>query len=152
MEHLATFADAPHGTRPRYICTESYDNLEWTIHPERHDWDKKVLFSLSFIKACKPRLAAFLQTLLFFGLISTTLDITIDKDDFVCTTENGTHYITTASLPALIQHWKMHVDSWDEKDKETRLEEVQAILLETAEFVQRCCTVWTIAPRTGATY
>lgn len=119
--------------RVPYIGTEEYDGMSFSNYPQRKGWDKAWLFEhSSYGGRTLEQTAAFLQTWLYFGVLSEVLEIKVDEREFIRDKE-----ITTQELPRYLGDWKNREINLAPNDKIRRqikidlcLDEVRIILAE----------------------
>lgn len=96
-----------------YIVTAEYDGEGFDGYPERQGVDKESLLSGDFGTTDFPRLHAFVQSWLFFGLaveFFKVLEVTVKTDDFVRTSPDGRLLITTERLNHFIDEARLMYD------------------------------------------
>ena len=69
---------------------------------------------MNIYETSEPRVAHFLQTWLFFGLLTEVLQSNITTDDFL---KEGGKFITTKKLPEHVLEWKKSLAGLDEEEK-----------------------------------
>ncbi|KUJ15055.1 uncharacterized protein LY89DRAFT_784082 [Mollisia scopiformis] len=94
-----------------YRCTEPYDGGPMLTYPHRHGW--QVLYhpgGISYlVEGEKPddrKLEAFLQNWLYFGLLSEVFGSFIDIQEFITSTKDGEHVVTTQNQEACCVSWQ----------------------------------------------
>ena len=119
MDHIPSFgASAP--IEVPYLGGEIYDGLEFQGYPERKGWDTANIIECTFDGRSYEEAASFLQTWLYFGLVSSVIPMTVNMSDFIHTTKAGRSIITTKCLPRYIHSWHEHAK---ECSSEQRLEQ-----------------------------
>ena len=80
----------------------------------------------------KPRqhVLAFLQSWLFFGLLTEVLQREICVEDFVVIGLDGEQFMTTETMPAITFEWIKHIRNLGDEEKRQRFENTRAILSE----------------------
>lgn len=115
MDHLPALASRisqEQETVP-YVCTKAYDEGPFLTYPIREGKPQalpalSVPGNLHFWQyeqhhpTPKQELEAFLQTWLFFGLVSEILGTLCRSEDFVRTKDNGKKILSTATLCVLL--------------------------------------------------
>lgn len=155
MEHLPT----REGTEPivaPFVCTEDYDNLDFSTYPKRKDWTKHDLEGGSnFGGRSDHEVEAFFQTWLYFGCLIKVfgaVDVELKATDFI----RDSKFITTEKLPKLIQEWKEREEKENkacertsshkkkrliEKAQEQRKSNVEKVISIVQHYMQRYCDI-----------
>jgi hypothetical protein len=109
MDHLQIPDGAEH-VKLRYLGTEEYDGGELSNYPQRKKWTRAELLGESdYGGHTKEEVNAFFQTWLFFGCLITifrSVGVEVQTADFICTTDDGNKWITTAKLLEFLQQWR----------------------------------------------
>lgn len=128
MEHLPLREDSKRIIIP-YVCVEEFDGGEFLSYPQRKGWDiprwrRGMLprrYDTDFDRDVDvDEVAAFLQTWLFFGLLSSCLQSKIVVSDFVRTDARGQAVITTANLQRYLESWKLRAADETETEREEK--------------------------------
>jgi hypothetical protein len=109
MEHLPPAVDPYSPVLVPYIGESEYDNLDFAGYPRRSKIDIDLLLVGDFQGFSSRRLAAFLQTWLFFGLMHEILSMDIQTKEFIRTNKSGQIWITTEKLPGYLQAFRRQV-------------------------------------------
>lgn len=88
------------------VCTENYDYKDFATYPTRKGYDISKLVTGNFDGL--EDLPKFLQTWLYFGLLSSILGVNIDYREFEM---DG--LLSTVALPRYLEEWKARVDEFD---------------------------------------
>ncbi len=143
MEHLPLRAGVAPIVVP-FICTEEYDStIDFLAYPERMGWDISSWHRRSSVYSNAAgitlgngkklgQLPAFLQTWLFFGLLTSCLKESIPVDSFVQFEADGGRFITTSSLPAYLERWKDRSDNDTVLERESYSKVISSYLAEAA--------------------
>ena len=109
-----------------YVCTESYDGLDFVNYPIRAGWPQ-VLSSAQYpdfdkYERAHPsddrKLEKFFQNWIFFGLLHELLgpQKMYNKDDYI-RIESGVKYVHTKLLMQRLNQWKDVVTNWHPPEK-----------------------------------
>lgn len=123
MDHLPQ-ASQPAFPYPQVPYLESfvYDDGGFTGFPARMGFDKKRLLAGDFAQHSPILTAAFLQSWLYFGMMSEVLGTHVERHDFVVESLQGHSYITTEhSLLPYIQRWLVTLKKGGVPDSQTRI-------------------------------
>lgn len=105
MDHIPQFSNQLTIEIP-YLCKEDYDGLSFLGYPQRKGWSKDWLFDIGvFGGKTLAETTSFLQTWLYFGLLSETLGVKVTTSDFVRESSTGA-FITTRALPKYLDEWR----------------------------------------------
>ncbi len=105
-----------------YLCQYGYDqDCEFTEYPAQKGFDKSKFLGLDFSQRPPNETASFLQTWLYFGLLSRVLRIPLSTEDFVDRTSVATLITTAKSLP-------LYLEKWSKKVKAKYVQEMEADL------------------------
>ncbi|KAF2811965.1 uncharacterized protein BDZ99DRAFT_497572 [Mytilinidion resinicola] len=119
--------------RPVGGVSYSYDGLDFRTYPQRCGWDLSAWSSItaetndfsfsSWLATSNPtqsleNLGSFLQTWLFFGLLSHVTRLDIKTADFLRRDEYGDVSITTAALQKYQESWVAHPNEEKSEDEE----------------------------------
>lgn len=95
-----------------YLCTEFYDDGPFETYPDRHGWSIRLYNTeIEFLHhdeiPTKHEVGAFLQTWLYFGLISTTLGVSSvqTQSKFVRFDHKGQAWLTSCTLEQMVIEW-----------------------------------------------
>ena len=137
MEHLPLANGAVAPIVIAFVCKEEYDGGDFSSYPTRRNW-KVDLWPRTFKYYSKKDLdeiPSFLQTWLFFGILSTVTRQRIPVKDF--TRENGgKRYITTAALQRYVEAWKGRDGVLSGSEKEARWTVVTAAIAKSTDIVE----------------
>ena len=123
MDHLPE-ASQPAFPYPQVPYLEGflYDDAPFTDFPARMGFDKKRLLAGDFTEHSPTVTAAFLQSWLFFGMMSEVLGTHVERQDFVLADRHGHSFITTKeSLPPYIRRWLAALEKIGPPDAQTRI-------------------------------
>lgn len=120
MNHLPRYKNSklPQIEVP-YLCKEPYDGLEFKDYPKRKGLELKTIDLDGTVE--KDEADAFLQTWLFFGVLSQTLQVPIRNEDFVTIDPDGTSVLTTVALPGHVQKSEDALKRLSRSDQEGRI-------------------------------
>ena len=107
MDHLPQASNSAF-PYPRVPILEGfvYDDGGFTGFPARMGFDKKRLLAGDFAEHSSTITAAFLQSWLYFGMMSEVLGIHVERADFIVDDHQGQSSITSKpSLLLYIQRW-----------------------------------------------
>jgi hypothetical protein len=119
------------GTRIQvpFLCEEEYDHdCEFTEYPSQKGFDKNKFLGLDFSQRPPDETASFLQTWLYFGLLSRVLRMPLTTEDFVQRTSTAPTITTRKSLP-------LYLDTWGKKVKAKHVDQMEADLEEARSHV-----------------
>ncbi|KAK6528168.1 hypothetical protein TWF281_009419 [Arthrobotrys megalospora] len=107
MVHIppATFKPFLHETGVPCLCEYDYDGDDFTTYPERMGFDKELLLSGDFTEFPEDETVAFLQSWLYFGLLSAATRQTFGISDLTTTNPDGELIIDSEKLPGIIEKW-----------------------------------------------
>ena len=107
MDHLPHPSQSAYGhIKVPYLDGFVYDNGGFTEYPSRMGIDKVRLFAGDFDEHSPNILAAFLQSWLFFGMMSEAFGTHVELADFVVDENDGEKFVTTEnSLRPYMQRW-----------------------------------------------
>lgn len=137
MDHLHGGDDANHVGGPSinlsvqvpFLCQYEYDQTcEFTEFPDQKGFDKNKFLSLDYAQRPPDETASFLQTWLYFGLLSRALRIPLSTEDFVDRSTTPPTITTRKNLP-------IYLGQWDKKVRHKYLEEMEADLGEARSHV-----------------
>ena len=123
MDHLPE-ASQPAFPYPKVLYLQGfvYDDAPFTEFPARMGFDKKRLLAGDFMEHPPTVTAAFLQTWLFFGVMSEVLGTHVERRDFVRADDQGHSFITTQeSLPPYIRRSLGSLEKIGPPDAQTRI-------------------------------
>ena len=104
MDHLPSFGASASIEIP-YLGGETYDGLGFQGYPERKGWDTVNIIERRFDGRSYEETASFLQTWLYFGMLSSVIPVTVNASNFIRVTEAGRSVVTTECLPRYIRIW-----------------------------------------------
>jgi hypothetical protein len=133
-----------------YLCKEEYDREGFSGYPLRQGWDKTKILAQGDFGSERPLkdIQSFLQTWLYFGLLSEVLGIyrvQVETSHFLRKVESGAQYITSEPLQQMATLWgdgEMNLRSKEQTSKtgqQTRLRLVTAILEEACDWANTFC-------------
>lgn len=144
MDHLSTFRRNSEPPKVPYLGTEPYDSKGFSDYPHRKQFDKEMMFKWGdFGLRPKEEVEGFFQNWLFFGLVCDVLRIAlgheIDINAFVRTDSNERRYVTTETLPQLLQRWESVEQQRVEPatSREHRWSSINSMLDETRRWINR---------------
>ncbi|KAF9631113.1 hypothetical protein BFW01_g1975 [Lasiodiplodia theobromae] len=115
MEHLLFNGDNVAPVSIPYLGSE-FDGGDFFTFPDRQGWD---VSSWEYVEPEESEfdmngrsleeMAAFLQTWLFFGLLSAFLGDKCSPNDFIRTDEAGNKFITTKMLDRYLEEWRQRI-------------------------------------------
>jgi hypothetical protein len=134
MNHLPRYKNSklPQIEVP-YLCKEPYDGLEFKDYPKRKGLELKITDLDGTVE--KDEADAFLQTWLFFGVLSQTLQVPIRNEDFVTIDPDGTSVLTTVALPGYVQQSEDALKRLSRSDQEGRIRSGAGCLQELHWFL-----------------
>lgn len=118
MDHLPQ-ASQPAFPYPKIPYFESfvYDDAGFSGFPARMGFDKQRLLLGDFTEHSATATAAFLQSWLYFGMMSEVLDTHVERDVFVVEDHQAHKFITTKdSLLPYIQRWLATLETLEKGD------------------------------------
>lgn len=124
MDHLPLPHDPAIGslTIP-FLCTDEYDNGAFSSYPGRHGWNVQPnswpipLLQYNKHVVDTSEIGAFLQTWLYFGLLSDTLGTSVNADSFAALDqESSVRRFSSSSLEDMIRTWSMKLMSMEAKE------------------------------------
>lgn len=129
MDHLPCPHSPVHGPiEVPYACIEEYDDGTLETYPVRKGWASPTSPS--------ENVSRFIQTWLFFGLLTTFFGETINTKDWTSSRENPRRtIITTIMLPQIASRWIDQQRALDEQSSETRSIKIKAALLFVSHLV-----------------
>ncbi|EXJ58303.1 hypothetical protein A1O7_05728 [Cladophialophora yegresii CBS 114405] len=131
MDHLYDSDTGSQGSiAVPFLCEYEYDHdCAFTEYPWRKGFDKHKFLGLDFSQRPPGQTAAFLQTWLYFGLLSRVLRVAVPTEDFVDRMSTPRPTITTRrNLP-------MYLEAWAKKVKAKHVQQMEADLEEARSFV-----------------
>lgn len=146
MDHLPLPNDPIIGTLDiPFVSDESYGNGDFFSYPERCGWrletfDVELNFHRGGVKQSDEKvIAVFVQTWLYFGLLSTALRHTIDVDLFRKSSVDGTVVLSSTALTSLLGEWSIQMagSSLDERVRLEWLKEICNMLASTSMILQQ---------------
>jgi hypothetical protein len=84
----------------------------------------------------------FLQSWLFFALLSRVLCVSVNTQDFIRTNENEDRFLTTEELPKLLEDWKKREEAGDPapNNRSRRHIMMDRALNEASKFISKWCS------------
>jgi hypothetical protein len=100
------------------LCHEEFDGLEFSSYPARRGWEVARLLCGDFGEKSPDETVAFLQTWLYFGVLSEIIGPSnrVKMCDFSKEGGDGRKYVTTIQLLRYLEQWVVFVESRSEKD------------------------------------
>ncbi|KIX01547.1 uncharacterized protein Z518_09273 [Rhinocladiella mackenziei CBS 650.93] len=112
-----------------FLCQYEYDSdCEFSDYPSRAGFDKDRFLRLDFSERSPAETAAFLQTWLYFGLLSRVLRIPISMEDFVNRDHRSPTVTTRTSLP-------LYLERWSKRAKPKLVDQMEADIEEARSYV-----------------
>jgi len=131
-----------------YVVQSPYDAKGFHSFPERSGW--KLADDGSWRKLgdfqpeshTKSDLEAFLQSWLFFGVLTEVLSLSSSSDinDFICENSYGTWHVTTKKLSTYLESWASRVQERPKQSMGSMLR-ASIVLTEAHSLVTRFCGV-----------
>jgi hypothetical protein len=123
-----------------YKVEDIYDRLGFFGYPDRKGWNKKELLNNGdYGKRKIEELESFLQSWLFFGLLTEVLP-ELNPDDFIRKSPLGESYITTEPLENYLGKWKEN-EKEDSRGRNRRMVKVELALDEARTLISKYCSV-----------
>jgi hypothetical protein len=145
MDHLPKPTIAISSLEFQYHSPAAYYQsgiLEWNRYPAEQGWDASLIQARDIRESLNGRsldeLLVFLQSWLYFGLLSTILETRISTCKFICSKPTGEQIINTQHLLPHIQMWARTVDARRSKDDsfmQMELDEKSNVLNSAAPFI-----------------
>ncbi|KAI9793754.1 MAG: hypothetical protein M1835_007060 [Candelina submexicana] len=122
MDHLPYPQNPTHSPLDiLYVCETEYDggtdysSEAFRTYPKRAGWHD-FLYHLwdnpNTADELNPRVIGFLQTWLFFGLLSSVIQSKVKVEDFTRTANpSGPRFLSCRALPGLIRTWKHQIEA-----------------------------------------
>ena len=142
MDHLPSFGASDAISVP-YRCTEPYDGLSFDKYPERKGYDKEKLLRGELDDYSPSHVASFLQTWMYFGLLSAVLDVpgaNYKPEDFFKDDHLGRRIVTTRRLRDYVIAWFLRENDTGEEERNRRFSNMQGCFMELKPFVSRYCS------------
>ena len=140
MDHLPSFgASAP--IEVPYLGGEIYDGLEFQGYPERKGWDTVNIIEGRFDGRTYEETASFLQTWLYFGLVSSVIPMTVKMNDFLHKTEAGRSIVTSKYLPRYIHSWHERAKECSSEQRLERHTTINKILEHAFRVIMIYCDI-----------
>ena len=129
MDHLPIPAEPNYPPLEVPFLGYGYYGGPFLTYAHREGITRADIYRRSPISKPRAQVSAFLQSWLFFGLVTEVLQREVCTDDFVCTNDKGNKLLTTARLPELTLEWIQYVRSLSD-DKHEAFETTQSYLAE----------------------
>ena len=142
MDHLPSFCASDTISVP-YISTEPYDGLSFDKYPERKGLDKGKLLRGELDGYPPGFVASFLQTWMYFGLLSAVLDVpgaNYNPEDFISEDNLRRRLVTTRKLRGYVIAWYFRENDGSLEDRSRRFSNMQGCFIELKPFVYRYCS------------
>ncbi len=113
-----------------YLCQFEFDQeCDFAAFPAQKGFDKSRFLSLDFGEHPPGETAAFLQTWLYFGLLSRVLRMAVTAEDFIDRNLATPMIDTRISLPIYLERWSKNVKAKHVQEMEADLEEARSHVL-----------------------
>ena len=129
MDHLPIPAEPAYPPLEVPFLGCGYYGGLFLTYPDREGITRADIYRRSLTSKPREQVSAFLQSWLFFGLVTEVLQREISTEDFVCTNDKGKKILTTARLPELTLEWIQYVRRLSD-DKQGALKTTQSYLAE----------------------
>lgn len=130
MEHLPTPMDPFYPPLEVPFLGSGYGGGPFQTYPVRKGILRVDLYRRSNLSKPREHVVAFLQSWLWFGLLTEAFRREIRVEDFVATKLDGKQILTTEKLPAITIEWIKHIRSLEDGEKHLRFSDIRAILSE----------------------
>ena len=112
-----------------------YDGLPFSTYPERSGWDKYRLFCGDFSEHGEAETASFLQTWLYFGMLSNFFGSRFVLNDFT-RLDGSRKLIMTTNLLQYVKSLKSVQADWPEGNRQRWVKEVEECFRETKHMIE----------------
>ena len=118
MDHLPYIQHPHDALKIPDLGGEEYDSRGFFDFPDRYGWsDERLSQSLLQVEA-KLKAEQFLQTWLFYGLLSEIMGVSVPRGHFSRADTDGQRWVTTKRLPEYVGAWYNRT-RWSTKEENT---------------------------------
>jgi hypothetical protein len=117
MDHLQYPSNGLPPLEIPFLCEEEYDGFGLQDYPERKGYKKDEITSGNWPQDRLGEAASFLQSWLYFGLMTVVFGIPVPLNDFTRLNSDGRKVITTKLLPKYLMEWHTRFSKLPQDDK-----------------------------------
>lgn len=110
------------------MCQEEYDGLSFADYPVRKGWQDPNTETINLSQSPQEDQSAFLQTWLYFGMLTEVLGFPLKTQDFV-----EDKQVTTKRLPEYTHRWREQLLSMPETRRRERYAIAQGCLMKARD-------------------